>query len=279
VSKGHGAIVELQLNDHVPPNSELSYDIDGDGELDVTFRTGTLVDFYTAGTGMKAEFLQYGGCTFGICGSIVRYDSLGYSIVQDLQAGELISGVAVPCMRGNPGLSWLTVGSTGPFFEPTTPRYAGFCFVSTPSPDTLLYNAWAELEVNEPQPGEYDLEVIAIGYETEPFTPVPAGGVATAVTGHSTPAIGLSLRNTPNPFNEQTRIDFDLPEAGAAVIRIYDTAGRLVRTIGRDRAQKGLNSVEWDASDDAGHRVPSGVYFCRLEAFGITRSHKLVLVE
>jgi flagellar hook assembly protein FlgD len=112
-----------------------------------------------------------------------------------------------------------------------------------------------------------------------PGTPVPAGGIVTAVTGNTPPASGLSLQNTPNPFNDQTQIEFELPQAGTAAIRIYDAAGRLVKTISQTRGQKGLNYVKWDASNDAGRRVPSGVYFCRLEAFGITRTHKLVVIE
>jgi hypothetical protein len=280
VSKGHSAIVTLQLNDHVAPNSQVSYDVDGDGELDVTFRTGTASSLSITGASMAAEFLQIGGCTFGVCGSIVRYDSLGYSLVQAHQPGELISTSATPCSRGVNfyNAAWLNIGSSGPFFEPTSPRYAGFGFVASTVGDTLLYNGWAEVQVTEPTPGDYELEVIAIGYETDPFTPVPAGGFVTAVT-NDTPPIGLSLRNTPNPFNEQTKIEFQLPESGTVAIRIYDAAGRLVRTVMHTRAQKGLNSVEWDAHDEAGKRVPSGVYFCRLEAFGITRAHKMVVVE
>ena len=279
VSKGYGAIVTLQLNDHISPNSQLGYDIDGDGDLDVTFRTGTIDTPPVTGASMKAEFMFVGGCTYGICGSVVRYDSLGYSFIKPHQAGELISGYGSPCSYPGSDASWLTIGSGGPFFEPTSPRYAGFSFVQHVPPDTLVYNGWAEIEVTEPQPGVYDLDVIAIGYETEPFIPVPAGGVVTAATGNTPPASGLSLQNTPNPFNNQTLIEFVLPQAGTASIRIYDAAGRLVRTISQPRGQKGLNSVKWNANDDAGNRVPSGVYFGRLEAFGKVQTHKLVIIE
>jgi len=278
-SKGYGALVTIQLDDHISPNSQLSYDLDGDGELDVSFLTGTVSDLFITGTSMKAEFLPLSGCTYGACGSIIRYDSLGYYLVQAHQPGELISGTFEPCSGGGSQKAWLTIGSSGPFFEPTSPRFAGFSFVKYVAGDTLAYNGWAELEVTESQPGVYELNVIALGYETEPFTPVPAGGVATAVTGTKPPASGLSLQAAPNPFNTYTQIEFKSPRDGTGKMRIYDVAGKLVRNIGQTRIEKGLNSVIWDAKNDAGFRVPSGVYFFRLEAFGSTHTRKMVLVD
>jgi hypothetical protein len=190
------------------------------------------------------------------------------------QPGEMISGTI-----NNPIQAWLTLGSGGPFFEPTSPRYAGFTFINYTVFDTLALNGWAELEVTEPQPGIYELDVIAIGYETEPFTPVPAGGIETAVKDNQVPASGLSLRIAPNPFSAQTQIEFQLPKAGEVSIHIYDAAGQLVRTLDYSEARQGVNSIKWDASDDANRRVPSGVYFCRLEAFGKVYTHKLVIIE
>jgi hypothetical protein len=281
-SKGHAEIVTLQLNNHISGNSQVSYDLDGDGELDVTFFVGSGFPFLSlAGARLRAEILNV-GCTYGICGRVIRYDSLGYSLVQPHQAGDTIScPLDVICSWPESEGSWLAIEGSGPFLDPTSPRYAGFSFMKiVPVPiDTLVFNAWAELAVTEPQTGEYELDVIAIGYESEPGMPVPAGGIVTAAPENMPPAAGLLLQNTPNPFNRQTRIMFQLPTEGMASIRIYDAAGRLVRTINRGHAQKGLNTVGWDGRDDGGRRVSAGVYFCRLEALGLTREHKMILVE
>ena len=281
VSKGYGEIVYLQLDDHISPNSQLGYDIDGDGNIDVNFMTGngSLWGLPFAGASMRAEYHMLSGCTFGVCGTVVRYDSLGYSLALPHQAGELIYGSFQDlCYTPGDNPAWLALGSSGPFFEPTSPRYAGFSFV-TVAPETLSYNAWAELEVTEPRPGEYELDVIAIGYETEPFVGIEAGHTFTGITENISPTRGLALNNTPNPFNAQTQIEFQLPSTGTATIQIYNAAGRLVRTITYKHAQQGMNSVNWNGYNDSGRRVPSGVYFCRLEALGITQTRKMIIIE
>ncbi|MCC6462971.1 MAG: hypothetical protein IT260_21055 [Saprospiraceae bacterium] len=57
------------------------------------------------------------------------------------------------------------------------------------------------------------------------------GLVFTEATGTGTPTVGTGLRlfqNQPNPFRGATRIGFVLPQAGAAQLRIFDAAGRLL---------------------------------------------------
>jgi len=83
----------------------------------------------------------------------------------------------------------------------------------------------------------------------------------------------------PNPFNPSTRVDFSLGEAGHASLRVYDLAGRRVRTLVDAELEAGAHEFEWDGRDDAGRRLPSGVYFVRLEACEFGRSHKLVMVQ
>ncbi len=280
-SRGNGAVVTIQFNDHISPNSQVSYDLDGDGDMDVTFRTGWFPPVWPlmgiVGARMNAEFLPT-GCTFAICGNVLVYDSLIYKIAQPFQAGELISSSADGCSGPGSNSGWLAIGSSGPFFEPASPRYAGFSFI-TPGADTLVNNAWAQIAVTEPRPGEYELDVIAIGYETEPFTAVPAGGIETAVSEDMPTPAGLALQNMPNPFSGQTHIAFQLPGSGPASIRIYDAAGRLVRAMRYERMQKGHNTVTWDGRDEDGRSVPSGIYFCRLEALGMTQTRKMIVVE
>ncbi len=95
-----------------------------------------------------------------------------------------------------------------------------------------------------------------------------------------TPPHLLFLRqNSPNPFSPATRIDFDLAEAGHASLRIYDVAGRLVRTLVSDRLVAGPYSRPWDGRDSGGNRVASGVYFYRLEVPGQALTKKMVVLR
>jgi len=75
----------------------------------------------------------------------------------------------------------------------------------------------------------------------------------------------------PNPLVDHTAIRFALPQSPQApsgrslsgyTLRIYDVAGRLVRTLDGTAAAAEPRTVRWDATDDGGRRVASGTYFC-----------------
>jgi parallel beta-helix repeat protein len=78
----------------------------------------------------------------------------------------------------------------------------------------------------------------------------------------------------PNPFNPSTIIKFDLPEAALAKMSIYDLSGRLAATLVNGWREAGAHEVTFDASS-----LPSGIYFCRLEAGEFTASQKLILLK
>ena len=86
--------------------------------------------------------------------------------------------------------------------------------------------------------------------------------------------------NVPNPFNPSTTIYYDVPVGSPMVtLRIYDAAGRLVRTLVRGKVPTGRRSVQWQGRDDAGHSVASGIYHLRMEAGEFKSSRKLALVQ
>lgn len=81
---------------------------------------------------------------------------------------------------------------------------------------------------------------------------------------------GLRLRPAlPNPLVRQSVIAFDLAKAGMVRLRIYDVAGRLVRTLADGAHPAGRHEVVWNGADHAGRRVAAGVYFARLDSGGI----------
>ena len=92
---------------------------------------------------------------------------------------------------------------------------------------------------------------------------------------------GLALHDArPNPFNPQTMISFDLPKAASVSLRVFDISGLMVCTLLNDEtARQGRNEVVWNARDDAGRQVSSGVYFYRLEAGEFTETKKMTLLK
>ena len=81
-----------------------------------------------------------------------------------------------------------------------------------------------------------------------------------------TPVSQLMLgQNTPNPFTEQTVLNYQLPTAGDVSLKIYNIAGQLVKTLVDTQQRPGVYNIIWSGLDSLGRRVSSGVYFCRLE--------------
>jgi flagellar hook assembly protein FlgD len=84
------------------------------------------------------------------------------------------------------------------------------------------------------------------------------------------------LSISPNPFSGSTRLEFRLPEARHAVLRIFDVAGREVRTLLNGETEGRGRAVTWDGRDDRGRLVAPGTYFGALEADGGAVSRKVI---
>jgi len=93
------------------------------------------------------------------------------------------------------------------------------------------------------------------------FTP---GG--TSITGSQIPLRNyINLSVYPNPFNSSLSILVVAPESGS--IQIYDILGREVCELGYD---KGLNVINWQARNDDGAPLTSGVYFIKMKNDGLS---------
>ena len=86
-------------------------------------------------------------------------------------------------------------------------------------------------------------------------------------------------QNYPNPFNPTTEISFGIPEAGEVKLVIYNFSGQLVRTLVSGQLSAGNHKVTWNATDDSGIRVASGIYLYVLKAGSITIQKKLTLMK
>ncbi len=97
-----------------------------------------------------------------------------------------------------------------------------------------------------------------------PFSTVNEHGLSVAASDKgTTPHFSLSAAS--NPFNSATVIRTSVPGTGMARLTVYATDGRAVRTL-TPTAAAGMHTFVWDGRDDAGRRVASGVYLCRLDA-------------
>jgi photosystem II stability/assembly factor-like uncharacterized protein len=85
--------------------------------------------------------------------------------------------------------------------------------------------------------------------------------------------IPLLAQNFPNPFNATTTIRYELPRASTVSLKIFNVLGQLVETLVNESKGSGSFRVQWNAS------VPSGVYFCRMQAGTFTGTKKLLLLK
>jgi hypothetical protein len=105
------------------------------------------------------------------------------------------------------------------------------------------------------------------------------GGSATAIADGATPGYDLHA-GAPNPFNPSTTIRFEVPlQGGRITLAVFDVRGRLVRTLENGFVAGGGREARWDGKDSSGRNVPSGVYFCRLSAAGVSQTRKLMLLR
>jgi hypothetical protein len=87
--------------------------------------------------------------------------------------------------------------------------------------------------------------------------------------------LGLS----PNPSSSASQITFMVHKDSEVRLNVYDSSGRLVRTLVNAYRNSGMHTVEWDGQSDTRTRVASGLYFCRLESAGSVSVMKMVRVD
>ena len=84
----------------------------------------------------------------------------------------------------------------------------------------------------------------------------------------------------PNPFNPSTTIAYNLPDAARVNIVIYDAIGQEIRTlVAGAQTSAGRYTAQWDAKDNAGRQVASGVYFAHITAGKFTGKQKMLLLK
>ncbi len=86
-------------------------------------------------------------------------------------------------------------------------------------------------------------------------------------------------QNYPNPFNPETVIRFSLPTPSNVKIKIYDVLGNEIRTLIDEKRSSGKHNIFWNATDNFGRRVSSGVYFYTITVDKFVQTKKMVLMK
>jgi len=104
------------------------------------------------------------------------------------------------------------------------------------------------------------------------------GIVYTTVAGSKNAAPVTLLRNSPNPFNPVTKIQFAVGQAGKYSVKIFNVRGELVRTLSNQHYDVGVQEATWDGRTTGGGKAASGIYLAKIFGAGSGESGSLRLV-
>ncbi len=83
----------------------------------------------------------------------------------------------------------------------------------------------------------------------------------------------------PNPFNPSTTLSYALPQTSEVSIIIYDVMGRKIKTLISGKQNAGNHRVSWNADNDNGSHVSSGVYLFRITAGKFSDTGRLLYLK
>ncbi len=86
-------------------------------------------------------------------------------------------------------------------------------------------------------------------------------------------------QNFPNPFNPSTIISYHLPQAGRVILTVFNLSGQTIKKLVNENQASGIHQLTWDATDEKGIWVPSGVYYFRLQIENYQETKKMLLIR
>ena len=113
---------------------------------------------------------------------------------------------------------------------------------------------------------------------TTPSKPVVRAGDGPAFRSDLPDTFAVA-QNVPNPFNPATMIGYALPRTSDVKLVVYNVLGQEVRRLIDGRVGAGQHQVVWDARDDLGRAVSSGLYSYRFTAGPVDEVKKMLILK
>lgn len=153
-----------------------------------------------------------------------------------------------------------------------------------PRPGVVRYNEGGLGTAVIESPSAFGIACATDGrvYITGPYDGVKVYEERTSIPSgvqSSTPFERTELKVFPNPFNPATQVYYRVETPGLVKITVHDVRGRLIRHLVHRNEDPGERWVMWDARDDRGMEVSSGVYFIKFETSGKVATRKITLLK
>ena len=89
----------------------------------------------------------------------------------------------------------------------------------------------------------------------------------------------MLYQNYPNPFNPVTNISYSLSQDSYVNINIYDLKGNYVKSLTRKSMSTGRHSIQWDATNEFGDDVSTGIYFYTIKTEYSSETKKMLFLK
>lgn len=111
-----------------------------------------------------------------------------------------------------------------------------------------------------------DNAVQGAGFFIDDVTYDTGNSVSAVDDGQDTPAVvRASVSARPNPFNPRTTIQWSITRPGPMTVKVFDTRGRLVRTLASESVTTTSGSLVWDGMNERGAGAASGTYLVQVK--------------
>ncbi|QHT70013.1 T9SS type A sorting domain-containing protein [Rhodocytophaga rosea] len=85
-----------------------------------------------------------------------------------------------------------------------------------------------------------------------------------------------SFVSYPNPFQDQTTIEYHLPDKSHVSVRVFNSTGAEMAILTNGVKEAGIHTIEWNGKDIQGREVPAGMYILQLIKGGKISVYKLI---
>ncbi|MBN2093420.1 DUF3160 domain-containing protein [candidate division KSB1 bacterium] len=198
------------------------------------------------------------------------YDEFGNPVGRVLHAGVGNFNLGV-FLASTPGDNYCPMAFVGPvmsYYELITENF-----------NRLTDEEWASMVQTEKVPARPDWTHIYLadkkGNSLASGRELPGINYTTGINRNSIVSTEFQIsQNYPNPFNPNTTISYYLPTPERVVVKIFDIAGREVAVLLNSQQPAGPHKLVWYTT-----ALPSGIYFCQIQAGSIQKRIKMILMK
>ncbi len=259
----------------------LSKSIDGSGTIDISGGTSKIWKTMDGGNTWSEEVWPVGswllsavftdlnsGWAVGSRGSILKY---GNSLPIPRAPTNL---TAITLSANEIQLSWTdnAMDEDGYQIYRSEGVSGAYKLLTTVAANATSYN---DLSVTNQTPYWYRVCAFnSVGRSALSLDATATAGVVAVNSDPELPKVFVLRQNYPNPFNPTTTIEFSLPRACEATLKIYNIHGEEVATLVSEKLPAGNYQRVWSAGE-----VSSGVYFYRLQAGTFVQTRRLLFLK